>query len=180
MNCSSDLNVFANSLPSTSNLKSFSRSLEQFFLTEAQNNFANKILLLNSLRLVIQNIFWNVKKKSFSVYVFEKYEIWMVEFARIIGFQLFCRFLKSTTIKLNTICFWQRKAKAPSGEFHFASYFSFRPFIYTQHYLYIHMWVLWKHIHIQRFNAIFLDGFFLWLSFINYIDKTGSHWTYLF
>ena len=103
------------------------------------------------------------QKKSFSLYVFEKYEIWMVEFARIIGFQLFCRFLKSTTTKLNTICFWQRKAKAPSGEFHFASYFSFRPFIYTQHYTYIHMCrVLWKHIHIKRFNAIFLWRFFLY------------------
>ena len=102
------------------------------------------------------------QKKSFSLYVFEKYEIWMVEFARIIGFQLFCRFLKSTTTKLNTICFWQRKAKAPSGEFHFASYFSFRPFIYTQHYMYIHMWALWKHIHIKKFNAFF----FVWLSLI--------------
>ena len=120
--------------------KVFLQSLEHFFLTVSQNNFANKILLLNSLRLVIQNIL--SKKKSFSLYVFEKYEIWMVEFARIIGFQLFCRFLKSTTTKLNTICFWQRKAKAPSGEFHFASYFSFRPFIYTQHYTYIHMWAL--------------------------------------
>ena len=75
-------------------------------------------------------------QKSFEMsnkelFTFEKYEIWMVELPGIIGFQLFCRFLKSTTTKLNTICFWQRKAKAPSGEFHFASYFSFRPFIYT-------------------------------------------------
>ena len=82
------------------------------------------------------------KKELFTSLCFEKYEIWMVESARIIGFQLFCRFLKSTTTKLNTICFWQRKAKAPSGEFHFASYFSFRPFIYTQHYSHIHMWAL--------------------------------------
>ena len=33
MNCSSDLKNFANSRPSASNFKSFSRSLEQFFLT---------------------------------------------------------------------------------------------------------------------------------------------------
>jgi hypothetical protein len=42
-NCSSDLKIFANSRPSASNFKSFSRSLEQFFLTLGQNNFGNKI-----------------------------------------------------------------------------------------------------------------------------------------
>ena len=34
-------NFFANSRPSASNFKSFSRSLEQFFLTVGQNNFGN-------------------------------------------------------------------------------------------------------------------------------------------
>ena len=43
INCSSDLKYFANSRPSASNLKSFSQSLEQFFLTVSQNNFGNKI-----------------------------------------------------------------------------------------------------------------------------------------
>ena len=33
----------ANSQPSASNFKSFSRSLEQFFLAVGQNNFGNKI-----------------------------------------------------------------------------------------------------------------------------------------
>ena len=42
-NCSSDLKNFANSRPSAWNFKSFSRSLEQFFLTVGQNNFGNKI-----------------------------------------------------------------------------------------------------------------------------------------
>ena len=37
---------FANSRPSASNFKSFSRSLEQFFLTVSQNNFGNKIPVL--------------------------------------------------------------------------------------------------------------------------------------
>ena len=37
------LKIFANSPPSASNFKSFSRSLEQFFLTVGQNNFGNKI-----------------------------------------------------------------------------------------------------------------------------------------
>ena len=43
INCSSDLKVFANSWLSASDFKNFSRSLEQFFLTEGQNNFGNKI-----------------------------------------------------------------------------------------------------------------------------------------
>ena len=38
-----DLKKFANSRVSETNFKSFSRSLEQFFLTVAQNNFGNKI-----------------------------------------------------------------------------------------------------------------------------------------
>ena len=45
-NCSSDLKIFANSQPSSSNFKSFSRSLEQFFLTVGQNNFGNEIPFL--------------------------------------------------------------------------------------------------------------------------------------
>ena len=44
-NCSSDLKSIANSRPSASNFKNFSRSLEQFFLTVGQNNFGNKIPL---------------------------------------------------------------------------------------------------------------------------------------
>ena len=40
LNC---LKIFANSLLSASNLKSFSLSLEHFFLTVSQNNFGNKI-----------------------------------------------------------------------------------------------------------------------------------------
>ena len=40
-----DLKNFANSWPSDSNFKSFSRSLEQFFLMVGKNNFGNKILV---------------------------------------------------------------------------------------------------------------------------------------
>ena len=43
INCSSDLKNFADSRPSASNFKIFSRSLEQFFLTVGLNNFYNKI-----------------------------------------------------------------------------------------------------------------------------------------
>ena len=35
--------MFADSLPSASNFKSFSESLEQYFFTVGQNNFTNKI-----------------------------------------------------------------------------------------------------------------------------------------
>ena len=52
INCSSDLKKFANSWPSASNFKSFSRSLEQFFLTVGQNNFGNKIPLLEPKEVV--------------------------------------------------------------------------------------------------------------------------------
>ena len=47
INCSSNIKIFANSQPSASNFKSFSRSLEHFFLTVGQNNFGNKIPFLH-------------------------------------------------------------------------------------------------------------------------------------
>ena len=43
INCSSDLKNFAKSWASASNFKSFSRSLEQFFLIVGQKNLGNKI-----------------------------------------------------------------------------------------------------------------------------------------
>ena len=43
INWPNDLKNFAYSRPSASNFKSFSRTLEQFFLTVGQNNFGNKI-----------------------------------------------------------------------------------------------------------------------------------------
>ena len=46
INCSRDLKNFANSWPSASNFKSFSRSQEQFILTVGLNNFGNKFPLL--------------------------------------------------------------------------------------------------------------------------------------
>ena len=46
INCTGDLKNFANSRPSASNFKRFSRSLEQFFFTVGQNNFGNKIPFL--------------------------------------------------------------------------------------------------------------------------------------
>ena len=46
INCSRDLKNFANSRPSALNFKSFSQSLEQFFLTVDQNKFGSKIPLV--------------------------------------------------------------------------------------------------------------------------------------
>ena len=48
INCSSDLNFFANSWPSASNFRNFSRSLKQFFLKVGQNSFGSKILFFVS------------------------------------------------------------------------------------------------------------------------------------
>ena len=56
-NCSSDIKFFANSRPSASNFKSFSRSLEQFFLIVCQNNFGNKIPFFKKLLVQIQKTF---------------------------------------------------------------------------------------------------------------------------
>ena len=48
-NCSGDLEISENSPPSALNFKSFSQSLEQFFHTVVgQNNFGNKILIIQS------------------------------------------------------------------------------------------------------------------------------------
>ena len=61
-NCSSDLKIFANFQPSTSNFKSFSWSAEQFFLTVCQNNFGNKIP--NILQLSLFPHFFIQRNKS--------------------------------------------------------------------------------------------------------------------
>ena len=42
INCSNNLKIFEISRPSASNFKSFSRSIEHFFLTVGQNNLGNK------------------------------------------------------------------------------------------------------------------------------------------
>ena len=98
INCSSDLKIFKNSRPSASNFKSFSRSLEQFFLTVGQNNFGNKIpfffkklitcnhlitithvnmyifvILIDPFTLTISQypVFWLcVKESIFSIFIF--------------------------------------------------------------------------------------------------------------
>ena len=52
INCSRDLKNFANSRPSVSYFKHFSRSQQQFFLTVGQNNFGNKITFLLSRKKI--------------------------------------------------------------------------------------------------------------------------------
>ena len=69
INCSSYLK---NSWPSTSNFKSFSRSIEQFFLTVGQNNLVTMIfcyqncsdLLWEKVVLVIEKNFWISRLKA--------------------------------------------------------------------------------------------------------------------
>ena len=51
INCSNDLKNFANPWPSASNFKSFSRSVEQFFLTVGQNKFGNKIPIYSNYNI---------------------------------------------------------------------------------------------------------------------------------
>ena len=63
INCYSDLKHFANSRPSASNFKSFSRSLEQFFLTVGQNNFGNKIPFPPFKWLILFQNIKHLKKK---------------------------------------------------------------------------------------------------------------------
>ena len=53
MNCSNDLKIFENSLPLASNSKSFSKSLEQFFLTVGQNILV-AMIFFRSLEQFIQ------------------------------------------------------------------------------------------------------------------------------
>ena len=59
ISCSGDLKQFANSRPSASNFKSFSRSLEQFFLTVGQNNFDNKIPFLPTTFFLYELLFFH-------------------------------------------------------------------------------------------------------------------------
>ena len=65
INCSNDLKSFANSWHSASNFKSFSRSIEQFFLIVGQNNCDNKMQLTKKVNF---DEFWSSKCKSHSKY----------------------------------------------------------------------------------------------------------------
>ena len=78
INCSSDPKIkISNSRPSTANFKSFSKSLEHFFLTVGQNNFGNKIPLsiskqkrgkkIRNCRFTIGCLIWWTSKLSQSI-----------------------------------------------------------------------------------------------------------------
>ena len=76
MNCSCDLKFFANSWPSASNLKPFSRSLEHFFFFFCQNIFGNKIpLFMHCFKcaLMCKGKTQDLKKKYLNSYLFSKY-----------------------------------------------------------------------------------------------------------
>ena len=63
MNCSSDLKIFANSRHSASNFKSFSPSVQHFFLTVGQNNFGNKIPKTKHFFFKIMYIFFQISRR---------------------------------------------------------------------------------------------------------------------
>ena len=71
INCSSYLKIFANSRPSASNFKSFSQSLEHFFLTVGQKNFGNKIPFLSSCFPILE--FLETNKNFYTASVFQAY-----------------------------------------------------------------------------------------------------------
>jgi hypothetical protein len=94
INCSSDLKKFANSWPSVSNFKSFSRLLEQFFLTVGQNNFGNKIPLNTYLQWHLDC--YCLLLKTFSIFVSCNY---CFQMAYVCIFKI-----------LNFSCFWSWKS----------------------------------------------------------------------
>ena len=72
INCCSDLK---NSRPSAWNFKSFSRLLEQFFLTLGQNNFDNKIPIFTKFCHISNNIFHSRFFKALELYLIDQTEI---------------------------------------------------------------------------------------------------------
>ena len=64
INGSSHLKLFANSRPSAKNFKSFSRSLEQLFITVGQNNFERKSLSFDRV-----NIPWKRRKPLKKIFI---------------------------------------------------------------------------------------------------------------
>ena len=66
--CSSDLKIFANSWHSASNFKSFSRSLEHFFLIVGHNNFGNKIPFITFFQMITGNVVTVLKRIKFQLF----------------------------------------------------------------------------------------------------------------
>ena len=93
INFSSDHKKFANSWPSASKFKSFSRSVEHFFLTVGQNNFCSKIPMLLTFFLITNrhdDLVWSfvtiiIKRASYTYFLF------------IFAFGLINRFLQPFT-----------------------------------------------------------------------------------
>ena len=85
INCSTDLKIFANSRPSASNFKSFSRSQEQFFLKAGQNNYWNKISLFFIYLILL--FLLHLGQKRWSLGTFAK---WSRQFWRRGRWSWFC------------------------------------------------------------------------------------------
>ena len=91
------MHVPANSRPSASNFKSFSRSLEQFFLTVGQNNFGNKIpiffqFLFNYRRRNEEEEKWDFKDMQFLQKELQKSETFIMSAFVLSGLsETFCQ-----------------------------------------------------------------------------------------
>ena len=124
INCSSNLKIFDNSWPSASNFKSFSRSLELFFLTVGQNNFSNKIPFPSQQNLSSQvfhlKLFWprhptKVSKEPISLQFFASC-LPLKNFLRDI-----LRFM--TTLVKSYLHYWHYASLATFKSGHFSSLF---------------------------------------------------------
>ena len=84
INCSSDLKKIEKSRPSASNFKSFSRSLEQFFLTVGQHNFRTKIPYLLDLLLHCCKILFS----AWSIVIIWKVVLWKSKYRYFLFFHV--------------------------------------------------------------------------------------------
>ena len=104
INCSSDLKNFANSQPSAS-LKSFSRSLELFFLKVSQNNLVTFFSIVKQFVKISIHSFglscW-IQWARYSPYKYSRYKIRKTK----ILIWIKCQFLDFFGFILLAFCYW--------------------------------------------------------------------------
>ena len=99
--------MFANSWPSTLNFKSFSRSLEQFFLTDHQNNFKNKIPLMCILLTTSET-----SSKTINFFTIFPYFIFFIhQIKHPIMFDLINKLLIKKKTSYSTTCIFDSQSK---------------------------------------------------------------------
>ena len=103
MNCTSDPTTFANSQPSASNFKSFSRSPEQFFLKVGQNNFGNKISLYFYFPFLFGLFYGDSQELILELYKLYILSFYFIEFC---FFLFFCSFRSYCCLILDSSIFF--------------------------------------------------------------------------